>query len=293
MKDGEEGRVVGDKGNTDPNGGLERRKLKLEIAALQCWYFRPPFLSVIATLITAGLTAWALYYSGFFDAKRAQLQVERAGLQLENEQLNQRKGVLYAQITGLQEQVSQLQNERDKLVRLFQSSSHESEKSRKDLGSCLAQLENVKTIVQAGNQAAARPPDSPPAQLSFREQPIPDELTSITDGVRAAGEAVIQERADLWRKKLGSSFPPYHNSGEKQDSYVSVGVADPQDYRGLRSVLASLGYNVHGFTIGGITSAVRDVYFCRIGPLAKKEATRLVSQLRSSVEDVRLESMTR
>lgn len=286
----EEGGVVGDQGESDPsNSDLERRKLQLEIIELRHWYLRAPFLSA---LLTAGATLFILFYSGFFDAKRALLQLERAGIQHEIDLLNEKKDDLHVQNAALGSQVAQLQKERDKLTALFHSASFESQKSKKDLGSCLVQLENVKNIIQAGNQlAAARQPDnSPPGPFWSL---LPDEpRSSLTLGTEAAGETAIRERADHWRQLI-SGVPPYRISGETQDSYVLIPVADPRDYWGLRRVLTSLGYiPVKGFESPAPTQAVRPTYLCRIGPMAKTDA-RKFSILSSVVEGIRLESVTR
>lgn len=63
---------------------LDKRKAELDIADLEkVWFKKPAYLTLIISILTAGVTAAILYYNGLFGERKAILELQTAELKIE------------------------------------------------------------------------------------------------------------------------------------------------------------------------------------------------------------------
>lgn len=97
----------------------ERQKLRLQVERLALdvkdqrlrWFFKPPYLSVLVTVILALLAFLAALLSGWFDVEKQRLKSENSRLRNESEELQVEIRQLLAQRNPLQESVQQIRQD--------------------------------------------------------------------------------------------------------------------------------------------------------------------------------------
>jgi hypothetical protein len=98
----------------DPKAQLEIEKLTLEIGELRRWW--KPYLPLVVSVIVGASTLFLAYKNGWFDVQLGRLEIRRAEISKENDQLEEKKTGLTAQVAALTEQVGSLKKQRDVAV---------------------------------------------------------------------------------------------------------------------------------------------------------------------------------